>query len=168
MAREIGFALLCMDEIKERLADAIGPEAANMNDELGRASVHQIIAIAAEMLRSGQSVVIEGFFQSDLYSSDLSTITPLANAVLVHIRADDAVLKKRYEARALEDERHWVHGDREKLGTLKPQLPAYMAEPLHLDIPVITLDTSREALDITGLARRIMDVLHPKPMQFPA
>ena len=168
MAREIGYPLLCMDEIKESLADNIGPAAAEMNEVLGEAAVAQILAVAGELLRAGQSVVIEGFFQSDRYSESIGELAAEANAVLVHIRADDAVLKHRYEHRALQSERHWVHGDREKLGSLKPELPAYMAEPLHLKLPTIMIDTSHNALDVPGLAQRIRETLRQAEQDVPA
>lgn len=148
-----------MDDIKERLADAIGLDAVSINDELGAAAVQQIIAAASELLAHGTSVMIEGFFQSDRYSEPLAVLASGANSVLVHIKAADPELKARYEKRALAEERHWVHGDLEKIGTLKPELPAYMAEPLHLDIPMLSVDTTGETLDIAELARQIRSVL---------
>lgn len=168
LAREIGYPLLCMDEIKEGLADIIGPAAAEMNEILGEAAVAQIITIAGELLRAGQPVVIEGFFQSDRYSESIDNLAAGANAVLVHIRADDAVLKHRYEHRALQSERHWVHGDRAKLGSLTPELPAYMAEPLHLNVPTLEIDTSHAALDVSALAKRIRDTLRQEELKWPA
>lgn len=159
LARAIGYPLLCMDEVKECLADAIGPRALAIADELGEAAVRQIFAFARELLTHGVPVIIEGFFQSDRYSADLADITSLANTVLIHLKASDAELKARYESRALTDGRHWIHGDLAKLGTLKPELPEFMAKPLQLNVARITIDTTNKQLDISALAEQIRTTL---------
>lgn len=139
-----------MDDVKEQLADAIGPGATAIADELGDAAVRHLLACARELLAHGISVIVEGFFQSDRYSSDFAKLADRADSVLVHLLAEDAVLKRRYESRALRGERHWIHGDEEKLPTLSPNLPPHMAERLRLDIPLIVIDTSEEQVDIAA------------------
>lgn len=159
LARAIGYPLLCMDEVKERLADAIGPEAMPIADELGDAAVQQVFAFARELLTHDVPVIIEGFFQSDRYSADLADIADLANTVLIHLKASDAELKARYENRALAEARHWIHGDLARLGTLTPELPEFMAKPLHLDVARFTIDTTNKHLDIPALAAHIRTML---------
>ena len=155
LADALGYPLLCMDEVKEQLADAIGPGAIAITDELGDAAVRQLLASARELLSHGISVVLEGFFQSNRYSSDFADLAKMADAVLVHLLADDSVLKYRYEMRALRNERHWIHGDTEKIGTLEAELPEHMAKRLNLNIPHIVIDTTRESMDITATAHLI-------------
>lgn len=159
LARAIGYPLLCMDEVKERLADAIGPDALAIADALGDAAVLQIIAFARELLTHDVPVIVEGFFQSDRYSEDLAAIAPLSNAVLIHLKASDAELKARYENRALAESRHWIHGDLAKLGTLTPELPEFLAKPLQLDVAKFTIDTTDKQLDIPALAAHICTML---------
>lgn len=151
-----------MDDVKERLADAIGPDALAIADQLGDAAVKQVTTVTHELLTHGMSVVVEGFFQSDRYSHDFAVLTHLADSVHVHLRADDSILKHRYEQRALQDARHWIHGDREKLGTLKPELPEYMAEPLHLGIPQLVIDTTHHSVDIPATVSLILHTLQSR------
>lgn len=150
-----------MDDAKERLADAIGQDAATFADDLGDAAVREVIDTAQELLEHRTSVIVEGFFQSDRYSAEFSGITALANSVLIHLYADDSVLKDRYEQRALKEARHWIHADREKLPFLKPELPAYMAERLDLHIPTLIIDTSLQPVDVPGTVSLIWRELHP-------
>ena len=145
-----------MDDVKERLGDAIGAGATAISDELGDAAVHQILSLAKNLLESGIDVVVEGFFQSNRYSADFASLALGAESVLIHLQAEDSVLKKRYEDRAMRDERHWIHGDADKIGTLKPELPEYMAERLQLDVPQIVIDTTREQIDISAVVQLIL------------
>lgn len=153
-----------MDEIKETLADAIGSGAANIADELGRAAVNSLIATAHEILASGCDVVVEGFFQASTYQSSFQPIINISQGVLVHMVAADDILKSRYEQRAMQDVRHWIHADREKLGSLAPELPEHMAEMLQLGIPQLIIDTSHNQLNIVATARLIEHALQtPTP-----
>lgn len=152
-----------MDTVKEQMADAIGPNAAMIANELGDAAVRQLLACAKELLSRGISVVVEGFFQSDRYSTEFAELASHADSVLVHLMAEDAVLKHRYEKRALDGVRHWIHGDKNKLGTLTPELPAYMAARLNLDIPQIVIDTTTYEMDVQATSRLIQQARHQGP-----
>lgn len=151
-----------MDDVKENLADTIGPGAVAFADALGNAAVHEIIASAQELLEQGRDVIVEGFFQSSLYSRDFAQLTFMANSVLLHLHADDSALKHRYEQRTLREVRHWIHGDRDKLPSLTPELPTYTAERLHLDVPQLIIDTSQRPVDISATAGLIMRELRPQ------
>lgn len=155
LADALGYPLLSMDEVKERLADAIGPDATSIAPLLSDAAVQLLSANATELLAASQNVILEGFFQSDRYSATLANLTSLADSVLIHLLASDAELKHRYESRALRGERHWIHGDAEKIGTLQPELPAYMAEILDLRIPQIIIDTTDHSLDLDSMVQLI-------------
>lgn len=150
-----------MDDVKERLADAIGADSMQFADELGDAAVKEVIETARELLENGQSVIVEGFFQSDRYSADFERLTTLANSVLVHLLADDSVLKDRYQQRALREVRHWIHRDRENLPFLQPELPAYMAKRLRLEIPQLIIDTTHSPVDVSATASLILRELEP-------
>lgn len=150
-----------MDDVKERLADAIGAGAIDFAESLGDAAVRETMDIARELLEHGVSVIVEGFFQSDRYSPEFASLTALADSVLVHLYADDSVLKTRYENRALEDVRHWIHDDREKLPYLTPELPTYMAERLTLDIPQLIIDTTHHPVDVPATVSLIWRELQP-------
>lgn len=143
--------------MKERLADAIGPDARAIVSDFDDAAVQVLTTTAAELLRNGRDVIVEGFFQSDRYSETLASLTSRADSVLIHLLASDAELKHRYETRALEGQRHWIHGDTEKIGTLLPELPEYMAKMLNLTIPQIIVDTTERPLDINAIVQLIQE-----------
>lgn len=50
LAQGLGMPLFFMDEIKERLADALGESSAAYADELGEAAIIHLVAIARELL----------------------------------------------------------------------------------------------------------------------
>lgn len=159
LAEALGYPLFCMDEIKEHLADAIGPDSGNFADLLGVAAVNETLFIANELLTQNVSIVVEGFFQSDRYSNAFSELATQSKMVLVHIRADDATLKHRYERRALARERHWIHDDLGNLPGLKPELPEFMARQLELDIPRIVIDTTFGPIDVAEVAFMIRELM---------
>lgn len=147
-----------MDTVKEQMADAIGPGAVALAEQLGDAAVRQVLASARELLAAGMDVIVEGFFQSDRYSAAFVELTSHADSVLVHLMAEDSVLKHRYEVRAFSGVRHWIHGDTDKLPTLQPELPVYMASRLQLDVPQIIIDTTNRGMDVAATAQLIQQI----------
>ncbi len=159
LADHMGLPLFGVDPIKERLADAIGPGALEIADALGVAAVHQLAAITAEVLRAGADVMIEGCFRAGEFDDLLRPLVSERHAVLVHMWADDLLLKERYETRALSEARHWIHGDAARIGTLLPRLPDDMRAPLDLGVPRVFVNTSHSRLDISALSAAISDRL---------
>lgn len=167
LARALGVPLFGLDQIKERLADVIGAEASEYPDRLAHAAMSQVIATASELLTSGNSVMIEGFMRHGQSEHVLAPLVAISDAVLIHLRADDLVLKNRYEARAVTPERHWIHGDLALLGTLLPELPLDMAAPLELGISRIFIDTSDGPFSVDEVAALVTDVLQaPEPADY--
>ena len=142
LAHAMGMPWFSMDTIKERLADVIGPEALAFADALSTAALHEMIAIARELLLAGNDVMIEGYIPHGANESLLLPLVTSAETLLLHMRADDLTLKTRYETRAVQPDRHWIHGDIARIGTLLPELPAEMAAPLELGISRIFIDTT--------------------------
>ncbi len=142
LAHALGMPWFSTDAIKERLADAIGFDALAYADALGTAALLEVIAIARELLTSGNDVMIEGYIPHGSNEALLLPLVAISDAALLHLRADDLTLKDRYENRALQPDRHWIHGDLAKIGTLLPELPAEMAAPLELGISRIFIDTT--------------------------
>ena len=155
LARALGYPLFAMDPIKERLADAIGPDAMAIADDLGRAAVHQLLASAAEVLATGQDVMIEGFFRAGDYDDLFASLVRISRAVIIHLWAEDLLLKDRFEQRALAHRRHWIHGDEGRVGTLLPRLPEDLRTPLDLGVPRIFVNTSVVTTDTAALRQAV-------------
>lgn len=157
LARRLGLPLFEKDVIKERMADALGEHAVGISREIGLAATMQIYAIAEEVLRSGRGLVVESFFHKGLAEPNLLPLLPLANATLIHVRADDALLLARFERRIADPDRHPIHGDSTRLGDLRQYLAEGVADPLELDIPRIIIDTTYGPIDPEEVAFMVTD-----------
>jgi predicted kinase len=158
LAQALGIPLFSIDATKERLADAIGERALAFADELGDAALRQVLQSARELLAAGEDVIIEGFMRHGPSEPLLAPLVKIAGSVLVHLYADDLELKHRYEMRAVQPERHWIHGDIARLGTLTPELPAHLAAPLDPGISRIFVDTTAVPLPVTEVAKLVLSV----------
>ncbi|MCA9833190.1 MAG: AAA family ATPase [Thermomicrobiales bacterium] len=159
LAAALGYPLFAMDPIKEGLADAIGREALAIADALSAASVHHLLAIANEVITSGGDVMVEGFFRSGDFDHLFAPLVQRSRAVLIHLWADDLLLKDRYEQRALAHQRHWIHGDEARIGTLQPKLPEDLRAPLDLGVPRIFVNTSAGFADVDMIRQAVMTAL---------
>lgn len=153
LAQALGMPMFSIDNAKERFADAIGPAALSFAEELGNAAIYHVAASAFELLASGEDVMIEGFIRHGPYEELLAPLITISDPVLLHFWAADLELKDRYEARALMPDRHWIHGDIARIGTLLPELPAELAAPLELGISRIFIDTTSGPLSLDEIVR---------------
>lgn len=170
LARALNMPLFTIDAIKERLADEIGQRALGFADELGGAAMQEVVWIAQELLAAGDDVMIEGFMRHGQTEQVLAPLVAMADTVLVHLYAADLVLKQRYEARAVLPERHWIHGDIARLGTLLPELPAEMAAPLDLGITRIFVNTTTGSIpanDVAALVTSAFGCAPPRDHNLP-
>lgn len=152
LARALGLPLFEKDAIKERLADALGEHAAGISGPLGLAATLQVYATAGELLHSGRGLVIESFFHKGLAEPHLAPLLSLADATLIHVRADDALLLARFERRISDPDRHPIHNDGNRLGDLRHYLAEGVADPLDLDIRTIVIDTTYGPIDAEEVA----------------
>jgi len=159
LARRLGLPLFEKDVIKERLADALGEHAAGISGPLGLAATLQVYAIAEELLRAGRGLVIESFFHKGLAEPNLAPLVRLADATLIHVRADDALLLARFERRISDPERHPIHNDRNRLNDLRHYLAEGVADPLELDVRRIVIDTTYGPIDVEEVAFMVRENL---------
>lgn len=159
LAKSLHLPLLAKDVIKERFADSLGEVALNYSGKLGLAAHKQMVATAAELLRAGNGVVIESFFHKGLAEPDLTPLVEMANAILIHVRADDAVLLSRYERRMSDPERHPIHNDGNRLGDLRHYLAEGVADILELDCPRIVIDTTFGPIDAEEVAFMVRETI---------
>lgn len=162
LANTLGLPLLEKDAVKERFADALGETAFDLAGKLGLAAIKDLYTSTAEVLRSGQGIVIESFFHKGLAEPELAPLIEVSNALLIHIRADHAVLLSRYERRLQDPTRHPIHEVGNRIGDLKHYLLEGVADPLDLDIPRIVIDTTFGPIDVDEVAFMVQEMLDLK------
>src|SRR5699024_10122951 len=107
-------------------------------------------------------VVLESFFHKGVSEEDLAPLLRRSNAVLIHIRADDALLFSRFEKRTSDPDRHPIHKDGDRLANLKQYLAEGVADILDLDCPHIVIDTTYGPVDPEEVAFMVRDELDPE------
>jgi shikimate kinase len=164
LAESLHLPFFSKDTIKERFADALGEDVYDLAHELGKGSQLQLVAIAAELIRTGQGVVIESFFHKGVSEPELAPLVEKANTVVVHLTADHDELVKRYTERMDEPDRHEIHNAEGKPDELRRLLKEGVADPLDLNCPIILLDTTNGDPDKDEVVRMIHENLgHDSP-----
>lgn len=157
LANRLGLPLLAKDAIKELLADALGEVTPDLSSPLGVAAIKQLYAIAGELIRYGNGAVLESFFHKGFSEQDLAPLVARTRAVLIHVRADEAILFSRYEQRATDPDRHGIHNDSNRLGDLRRYLAEGIADMIELDCPHIVIDTTYGPIDTEEVAFMVQD-----------
>lgn len=163
LAEALGLPYFTKDDIKERFADALGEPVYELAHDLGKGSQLQLVAIAAELIRTGRGVVIESFFHKGVSEPELAPLVEKANAVVVHLTADHDELVERYTERMDEPDRHDIHNAEGKPDELRRLLKEGVADPLDLDCPLILLDTTDGDPDSDDVVRMIREKLGDDP-----
>jgi predicted kinase len=179
LARELGFALLAKDRIKETLHDCLGREAdLAWSRRLGAAAMELLWALAAD----APAVVLEANFWADDPRQQARVRSLGVQPVEVHCQCPVEECMRRYAERG--PSRHPVHvdaahadamradamlGDTPGADTVRAdsdELPRRVAEaftrsarPIGLG-PVIIADTTRP-VDVPALASQVLDLLSP-------
>jgi predicted kinase len=159
LARELGMPLLAKDAIKERIADALGPVATDISGPVGLAAILTLYDTACEILRAGQSVVLESFFHHGKAERDLAPLVEIADTVLVLCTADPDTLLRRYAGRIGAADRHVIHDDAHRAGDLRAYLGNGTTDPLDLSVPRVIIDTTTTFPDPADVADRVRDLL---------
>ena len=133
LAGDLGMTLLSKDTVKEALGDTLGAESVERSQELGRASVAVLYALAREQLEMGVPVVVESAFHQSL-AGEVEPLVGLGPSVLIHCQAPEEVAAARYSARA--GERHAVHFDSERV-----PFDGQRYGVMELDVPVLFVAT---------------------------
>lgn len=163
LANALGLPLLAKDQIKEELADAIGDAALPLSHQLGLAAIKQVYATADELIRYGRGVVLESFFHKGVSEPDLAPLLARTRAVLIDVRADEAILISRFERRMSDPDRHPIHNEGNRLGELRQYLAEGVADMLDLDCPHIVIDTTYGPIDIEEVVFMVQDSLEDEP-----
>ena len=115
LARELGLAILTKDDIKERLADELGPGDRERSRELGRMAYAEMYERAARTLAAGDGVVLEANFHRRFAEPILCGLATKGEAVVIECVCDPRLRRQRFADRGARGERHRVHLDDEIL-----------------------------------------------------
>jgi predicted kinase len=137
LAADLRLTLLTKDEIKERLADALGAGDRERSRELGVAAYAILYLVARKILETGSGVVVEANFYRDRSAAPLRELAAGTAASVVLCRADAAARRARFTGRS---GRHAVHLDEEIARNEWPE----SEEPFAIDIgtPRLVVDTT--------------------------
>ena len=115
LGASLALPVITKDEIKERLADALGAGDRERSRELGAATYALLYGLAGRLLDAGVGLVLEANFHRDVANAPLRTLAARAEAVVVLCRTDPATRRRRFMQRGASGARHPVHLDAEIL-----------------------------------------------------
>jgi len=137
--------LIHRDPITEALADILRPSARDDMEPITQASFRAFYTLIAGHLARGSGVVCETNFHSGVAEADLRPIIAHARAILIRCQVDRELSIRRFIDRFERGERHWCYFDEERIAEIhagRGQEPWDRAEPLELDVPTLTVDTT--------------------------
>jgi predicted kinase len=115
LAAGLALPVLTKDEIKERLADALGAGDRQRSRELGVATYTLLYGLAGRLLDAGIGIVLEANFHRDRSDAPLRDLAARSDACVVLCRIDAVTRRTRFAGRGVSGERHPVHLDTEIL-----------------------------------------------------
>ncbi|HET6550656.1 MAG TPA: AAA family ATPase [Solirubrobacter sp.] len=142
LATRLGLPYFGKDELKEAIADKVGPPAdVAASQRLGHAAYKVLFLMSARVLEAGSGLVVESNFRRGRSEPELRPLVALADARLVHCSAHAEAVRRRYDERHRRGERHPAHLDADRAGDLATDLETGLFEPLELGIPSLTVHT---------------------------
>lgn len=106
--KNLKYPLIIKDKIKENLFDSLGVKGEEWVVKLGSASYDIMYYVVWEILKSGQSLILESNFHERSLDS-LLQFKKLAQIIQIYCYADEKVLFKRFKNRHKSGERHLKH-----------------------------------------------------------
>lgn len=146
LSRHLRLPLIAKDAIKEPLYDALGTGDVTWSGRIGEAAYALIFSLAATLLASDVSPIVEANFFHGAQESRFDAL-PEHRVLQIVCEAPLPVLLERYALR----ERHPGHHDDEKIHELAGRFESGAHRPLELAGDLVRLDTTRP-VDVAGLA----------------
>jgi predicted kinase len=143
IAQQVGWPLICRDEIKQGLvhgAPAVEPASQDLLNQQTLAAFFDVLAV---LLRAGVSVVAEAAFQDRLWRPGLESLADLAAIRVIRCVADAAIARERIACRAETDVHRAAHADHELLAAISAgdySLTGFVW--ISLAVPTLTVDTT--------------------------
>ena len=143
LADALGWAVLCRDEIKERLAAGGSRPTEDLDTEdLDLTTFKEFFDTIAEHVRSGTSLVAEAAFQDHRWRPHLEPLREAADIRIVRCVVDPEEARLRIVRRAAEPSRA-VHGDAAFLRRIaRGERPIESWVPIAMDVPQVIVDTT--------------------------
>lgn len=144
LGKQLSVPVYSKDSIKEILFDELGWRNREWSKMLGRASVELLYFLAQIQLELGKSVILDNAFHPELASAKLQAVQKQGQAQVLQIicNADADTLFARFKQRAESGIRHEGHVDNQSLAEYQSNLQKERPLQLHLDGPVIQIDTT--------------------------
>ncbi len=146
LEKELGFARVAMDEIKETFFDLFGSRDREWSKSIGRMAFPVFQKMVELHLERGESVLVESTF---LWKDDAEWLEGLAKKFdadlrLIWLTADPAVARERFIRRATSGERHPGHNDslERVIEEFDKRFFSKVHDPLVLNAPTFVVDTS--------------------------
>jgi hypothetical protein len=143
LARAIRCPAICRDEIKEGYVNTTGC-AGDDGDNVGLKIYEVFFDTLQFLLHRNISLVAEAAFQHKLWAPKLQPLLELARVRVVQCSVDAEIARARHIERGLADPlRERFHDDRPVRAAREGrQLPIGVFDPLRLDVPSLTVNTS--------------------------
>jgi predicted kinase len=138
LGTELGLPVISKDLVKNALLESIGAASLTESRELGRAAFSVLFATAADLIATRVSLILEAPFQAGLSEASLRPLANRAMAVVIVCSAQNEVILRRYQQRAISRTRHAGHFD-----LVRPEMYeiADFRAP-ELEVPELVVDTS--------------------------
>jgi predicted kinase len=162
LSDRFGWPFVSKDVFKEIMFDTIGWSDKEWSLKLSAATHRIMDYVIDEILRSGQSVIVESNFKAAIDGPRLDQLRERHGVRLVQLLcwADGDVLFERYKARVKAD-RHPGHAESGGLDIARADLSRGRTDPLPIDGRTIEVDTTD--LDAVDLETLFEDVSGARP-----
>jgi predicted kinase len=162
LARELGLPLIHKDGVKEPLYDTLGAPDRFASRRLGLAALAVQRAIAAELLATGVSLILEANYREEFEGDPMRSLIAAQHATVgqIWLSAQPDVLIARFTQRAGDAQRHPGHRELAYMDEMRQTLAAPDDTPLSLPGPLLALDTTifreRDTQAALAFARLLM------------
>ncbi|MBU0493681.1 MAG: ATP-binding protein [Chloroflexi bacterium] len=144
IARDLGLPLFARDDFKEILFDSLGWSDRAWSRQVGRASWQILYHAMEELLRAGQSLVVESNFYREYAEPEFAALQGRHRFQTVQVvcQADEDTLLRRFQQRAASGERHPGHVDEGNLDEFRDALRRAPWGVLDIAGRVVYVDTT--------------------------
>ena len=175
LSRRLGLPVLSKDGVKERLFDTLGFHSREEKVRLGVAAQEVLYYTAGQLLKAGQSFILENNFENASREGLLRLLeTYQAQPLTIRVTGDDRVIYERFVQRDRSPERHRGHVVNDRYPEEEPgrEAPVLSYEAFVDGIkrrgmatfdaggPCLTVDTTDwSAVDMEGIAAWVRENL---------